>query len=109
LFCSLLLSNAIRSRRAGFAARLIETPFVESPRPLSARCVEDGQVAYLAMSGNAVRNWPGVVDIKGDLIINSKLLPDWGLRVVNVNLTMGNLPDVVGDETRAYLAQAKKQ
>jgi hypothetical protein len=36
-------------------------------------------------------------------------LPDWGLRVVNVNLTMGNLLDVVGDETRAYLARAKKQ
>jgi len=50
-----------------------------------------------------------VGDIKGDLIINGKLLPDWGLHLVDVNVTMGNLLDVVGDETRAYLAEAKKQ
>jgi hypothetical protein len=37
------------------------------------------------------------------------VLPDWGLHLVDVNLTMGNLLDVVGDETRAYLARAKKQ
>ena len=79
------------------------------PGLLSARCVEDGQVVYLAVSRKAVPNGPRVGDIKGDLIINGKLLPDWGLHLVDVNVTMGNLLDVVGDETRAYLAEAKKQ
>jgi hypothetical protein len=87
----------------------IDTPFVKVPGLLSARCVEDGQVVYLAVSRNAVPNGPRVGDIKGDLIINGKLLPDWGLHLVDVNVTMGNLLDVVGDETRAYLAEAKKQ
>ena len=64
-----------------------------------------GALAYLAVSRNAVPNEPRVGDIRGDIIIN----PDWGLHLVDVNLTMGNLLDVVGDETRAYLAQAKKQ
>jgi hypothetical protein len=90
-------------------SRAIETPFVKVPGLLNARCVEDGQVVYLAVSRNAVPNGPRVGDIKGDLIINGKLLPDWGLHLVVVNLTMGNLLEVVGDETRAYLAQAKKQ
>jgi hypothetical protein len=87
----------------------IDTPFVKAPGLLRARCVEDGQVAYLAVSRNAVPNGPRAGDIKGDLIINGKVLPDWGLHLVDVNLTMGNLLDVVGDETRAYLARAKKQ
>jgi hypothetical protein len=87
----------------------IDTPFVKAPGLLRARCVEDGQVAYLAVSRNAVPNGPRAGDIKGDLIINGKVLPDWGLHLVDVNLTMGNLLDVVGDETRAYLARDKKQ
>jgi hypothetical protein len=36
------------------------------------------------------------------------LLPSWGLHLIDVNLTMGNLLSIVGDETRTYLAQSKK-
>ena len=79
--------------------RAIETPFVKVPGLLNARCVEDGQVVYLAVSRNAVPNGPRTGDIKGDLLINGKLLPDWGLHLIDVNLTMGNLLEVVGDET----------
>ena len=89
--------------------RPIDTPFVKVPGLLSARCVENGQFAYLAVTRNAVANGPRASDIKGDLILNGKLLPDWGLHLIDVNLTMGNLLEVVGDEMRAYLGQAKKQ
>jgi hypothetical protein len=43
-------------------------------------------------------------------LINSSgaLLPSWGLHLIDVNLTMGNLLSIVGDETRTYLAQSKK-
>jgi hypothetical protein len=87
----------------------IETPFVKVPGLLSARCVDDGQVVYLAVSRNAAPGGRRVSDIKGDLIFNGKLFPDWGLHLVDVNLTMGNLLAIVGDETRAYLAKAKKE
>jgi hypothetical protein len=43
-----------------------------------------------------------VIDASG------KLLPDWGLHRSDVNLAIGNLLAVVGDETRAYLAKPKK-
>jgi hypothetical protein len=61
------------------------------------------------VSRNAAPGSRRVSDIKGDLINDSgKLLPDWGLHLIDANLTMGNLLLIVGDETRAYLAQAKK-
>jgi hypothetical protein len=88
----------------------IETPFVKIPGLLSASCVENGQVVYLAVSRNAAPDGRRVSDIKGDLIDSSgKLLPNWGLHLIDVNLTMDNLLAIVGDETRAYLAQSKKK
>jgi len=87
----------------------IETPFVKIPGLLSASCVENGQVVYLAVSRNAAPDGGRASDIKGDLIDSSgKLLPSWGLHLIDVNLTMGNLLTIVGDETGAYLAQSKK-
>jgi hypothetical protein len=89
--------------------RPVETPFVKVPGLLSASCVETGQVVYLAVSRNISPGGSRVSDVKGDLIDSSgKVVPDWGLHLVDVNLTMGNLLSIVGDETRAYLAQNKK-
>ena len=87
----------------------IETPFVKVPGLLSGSCVENGQVVYLAVSRNAAQDGRRASDIKGDLINSSgALLPSWGLHLIDVNLTMGNLLNIVGDETRTYLAQSKK-
>jgi hypothetical protein len=47
-------------------------------------------------------------DISGDVVVNGQVLEDWGLHLIDANLTMGNLLSVVGDETKAYLASAKK-
>jgi hypothetical protein len=86
----------------------IDTPFVKVPGLLSANCVDTGQVVYLAVSRQASPGGSRAGDIKGDLIDPSgKTLPAWGLHLIDVNLTMGNLLSVVGDETRAYLAQHK--
>jgi hypothetical protein len=88
----------------------IDTPFVKVPGLLSTSCVENGQIVYLAVNRNASPNGRRASDIKGDLIssITGKLAPSWGLHLIDVNLTMGNLLTIVGDETRAYLAQSKK-
>ncbi len=84
--------------------RPIETPFVKVPGLLSARCVEDGHVAYLAVTRDTSSGGGRVSDIKGD-----SRVPAFGLHQIDVNLTMGNLLDIVGDQTRAYLAQTKKE
>jgi MinD-like ATPase involved in chromosome partitioning or flagellar assembly len=36
-------------------------------------------------------------------------LPDWGLHLIDANLTMGNLVAIVGEQSKAYLAQAAKK
>jgi hypothetical protein len=81
--------------------RPIDTPFVKVPGLLNAQCVVNGQVAFLAVSRDAAANGPRAKDIKGEM-------PDWGLHLIDMNLTMGNLLHIVGDETRAYLAHGKK-
>lgn len=43
-----------------------------------------------------------------DVMVNGQLYEDWGLHLIDANLTMGNLISIVGDETTAYLAHAKK-
>jgi Protein of unknown function (DUF3089) len=87
-------------------AKPIETSFVKVPGLLSAACVVDDHGSYLAVTvhpGGARTN-----DISGDVVVNGKVLEDWGLHLIDANLTMGNLVAIVGDETKAYLAKGKK-
>jgi hypothetical protein len=84
----------------------IDTPFVELPGLLSARCVSDKHGAYLAVTVHPTPGGRRANDFQGDVVIAGKVQPNWGLHLVDANLTMGNLLDVVGDETRAYLARS---
>jgi hypothetical protein len=47
-------------------------------------------------------------DTSGDVVVNGQVLQDWGLHLIDANLTMGNLVAIVGDETKTYLARGKK-
>jgi hypothetical protein len=49
-----------------------------------------------------------VGDIHGDVLLEGKAQANWGLHLVDANLTIGNLADVVGEEGRAYLAGARR-
>ena len=85
----------------------IETAFVKVPGLLSAECVSDEHGSYLAVT---VHPTPGAVrtnDISGDVVVNGQVLEDWGLHLIDANLTMGNLVAIVGDEGKTFL-KAKK-
>ena len=41
--------------------------------------------------------------IGGDIVINGQVPKDFGLHLIDVNLAMGNLLDVIGDQTKTYL------
>jgi hypothetical protein len=84
----------------------IDTPFVKVPGLLSAECVANEHGSYLAVTVHANQTDARVKDIGGDVIVDGKVLQDWGLHLIDANLTMGNLVAVVGDETKAYLARA---
>ena len=90
------------------AAR-IDTPFVKGPG-LLARPASTMATSFSSWRGSephALEGRPSGERYHGRCILPQGLT-DFGLHIVDLNLTMGNLLAVVGDETRAYLAKAKK-
>ena len=85
----------------------IETPWVSVPGLLTAECKTNENATYLEVQvhGNAAD--PRVDDITGDLGVGQQVLANWGLHLVDVNLAMGNLVDIVGQQARAYGRRAK--
>jgi hypothetical protein len=47
-------------------------------------------------------------DIPGDLRFGGQIAPDWGLHLVDVNLAIGNLVDIVREQSKAWLAAHAK-
>ena len=90
-------------------AQPINTPFVSVPGLLTAECVSNEKGSYLAVTvhGNAAD--PRTDDIVGDVVVNGQVLADWGLHLIDVNLAIGNLIDIVGEQSRAFLASRKKK
>jgi pimeloyl-ACP methyl ester carboxylesterase len=84
----------------------IDTPFVELPGLITAECVSDAHGNYLAVTVHPTPGGRRINDMGGDVVIGGKLQPSWGLHLIDVNLTIGNLLDVVGDESRSYLAKS---
>ena len=85
-------------------APAIDTPFVSVPGMLTAECVSNDKGSYLAVTVHANPADPRTDEITGDVVREGKVLPEWGLHLIDVNLSIGNLIDVVGDEAKAYRA-----
>jgi len=80
----------------------ITTPFVSVPGLLSGECVQRGEFSYLEVHVNADPNDARADDIIGDLIANGEVNKSWGLHLIDMSITMGNLVDVVGKQSKAY-------
>lgn len=83
----------------------ISTPFVKVPGLLTARCVNSGGFDYLAVTTHGDPAGPRTDAITGDVVAGGVTLKDWGLHLIDMNLTMGNLIGIVRDESAAYLAR----
>ncbi|MBO9709711.1 MAG: DUF3089 domain-containing protein [Caulobacter sp.] len=79
-----------------------ETPFVSLPGLVSGECVEKDGFDYLAVTVHGDPADARADDIPGDLLVLGVRLKDWGLHLVDVNLTMGDLVEVVGVQAKAY-------
>jgi Protein of unknown function (DUF3089) len=86
--------------------RPVETPWVSVPGLLSARCASNEHASYLEITVNGDPADPRTDDIRGDLGVGNQILADWGLHLIDVNLGMGNLVDIVRQQSRAW--QPKK-
>jgi pimeloyl-ACP methyl ester carboxylesterase len=90
-------------------AQKIDTPFVSVPGLLTAECVSNEKGSYLAVTVHGDPADPRTDDIAGDIVANGQVQADWGLHLIDVNLAMGNLVEIVGKQSKAYLATKKKK
>jgi hypothetical protein len=84
--------------------KTIDTPFVTLPGLLTARCERTPQFNYLAIHINADPASPRTSELVGDVMVNGQILRDWGLHLIDANLTMGNLVQIVRREGEAWTA-----
>jgi len=88
-------------------APAIDTPFVSVPGMLTAECVSNDKGSYLAVTVHGNPADPRTDEITGDVVNQGKVLPEWGLHLIDVNLSIGNLIDVVHDQVKAYNANKR--
>ena len=87
----------------------VDTPWVSVPGLLTARCASnDNASGYLEVTVHGDPNDPRVDDISGDIGAAGNVLANWGLHLIDVNLAMGNLLDIVGQQTKTYLAKGSR-
>ncbi len=89
-------------------AQPINTPFVSVPGLLTAECVSNEKGSYLAVKVHGNPADPRTDEIAGDVVTGGQVQADWGLHLIDVNIAMGNLVDIVGQQAKAYLAKRKK-
>lgn len=68
----------------------ITTPFVEVPGMLTAECARNANGTYLAIAINK-EDGKRTNELVGDVKVGGAVLKDWGLHLIDMNLTMGNL------------------
>jgi hypothetical protein len=81
----------------------IETPFVSLPGLLSGECVSNEAGSYLAITTNGNPADARTDEIPGDVVVNGQVMKDWGLHLIDAHVAMGNLVDVVTQQSKAYL------
>ena len=82
----------------------IATPWVSVPGLLTARCTTDDNATYLEITVHGDPSGPRTDDIIGDLGAGGQIAADWGLHLVDMNLAMGNLVDIVGQQAKEWRA-----
>jgi hypothetical protein len=87
--------------------RPIDTPWVSVPGLLTAQCKTNENATYLEVTVHGNPSDPRTDDIVGDLGVNGQVLANWGLHLVDVNLSMGNLVDIVGKQAKAWAAKTR--
>lgn len=81
----------------------ILTPYVTLPDLLAAQCVQNAEASYLEVSVRNEASSPRTNTIQGDIYKDGKILPQWGLHVIDMHLAIGNLMEIVAQESKAYL------
>lgn len=87
------------------ADKTVDTPFVSLPGLLTGQCKTNEHATYLEITVNGDPADPRTDNITGDLGMPAKPIAQWGLHLVDVNLVMGNLLNLVEQQSKAYRAR----
>jgi hypothetical protein len=91
------------------SGKTIDTPWVNVPGMLTARCTSNENATYLEVTVHPDPAGVRASDIIGDIVgANGQVATDWGLHLIDVNVAMGNLVDIVGVQSKAFLARKGK-
>ena len=104
---SLIASSAPQKHQWVKDGAPVDTPFVSVPGLLAAECASNENANFLKITVNADPNDPRADDIPGDLGMVGKPQANWGLHLVDVNLTIGNLLDIISKQSQAYLSKKR--
>ena len=85
--------------------KTIDTPWVSVPGLLTAQCVTNEHGSYLEVTVHGDPSDPRADDIVGDVLANNQPNAAWGLHLLDVNLTLGNLLDIVAQQAKAYASK----
>jgi hypothetical protein len=80
----------------------VATPFVKVPGLISTECVSAGGFTYLAVTVNADPADPRTDTIVGDVTYQGRVLPDWGLHLIDMPVVMGNLVTLADTQAKAW-------
>jgi hypothetical protein len=83
--------------------RPIDTPWVSVPGMLTARCTSNENATYLEVTVHGDAAGPRTDSIVGDVGAGGQVQPDWGLHLVDMNLAMGDLVEIIGQQSAAWL------
>ena len=96
--------------------RPINTPFVSVPGLLTAQCVSNEKGSYLEVTVNGDPHDPRTDDIAGDVIANGKVVPSWGLHLIDVHDAYGQpgrdraeADEVVSGQTEPLRTQTEER
>ena len=85
----------------------VATPFASVPGLLTAECVSDSLGTRLDVTVHADSADPRADDIPGDIGPAVATRRQWGLHLVDVSLTIGNLMDIVAKQSAAFTAASR--
>jgi len=90
------------------SGKTIDTPWVSVPGLLTAQCSSnDNASGYLEVTVHPDGSGGRTDDITGDLRAQNAVQANWGLHLIDVNLSMGNLLDIVGQQAKAWRQRSK--
>ena len=85
----------------------VNTPFLDVPGLLKLGCVRQGLTSYLSLSIDEGAAGTRPIEMPGDIVFGAsgRVLDDWGLHLIDMNVAMGNLMEVVRRQGQAFIAR----